>query len=338
MPIGRETRQDVVLPEQIFALLWQAVTPLARFEVDPHDEQRVLLKPRAAALASRSSDEPWTRPGEVFIPMQRRTTRSGEVAQDGIQIVPWTYLEVVEQDTDQAVARIHSGIRRPFGARRQGRVEQIAIAVRNDPVETILRLQSRTAPDKPLVGYEVLAHASAQGQEALEPIGSTDRQGKLAIPPGALPVRMLHIKHGGHLLARLPIVPGAERQIEVPLPDDDARLAAEVQLAALREDLIDVVARRNILMARARQKIKDRNFPAAQKLMTAIDALPGRSQFNLTLTTAARRLRSDDPQTQRRIDQLFEGTQTVLTQYLDVRPINELHDELREAQRKPRKS
>jgi hypothetical protein len=45
-------------------------------------------------------------------------------------------------------------------------------------------------------------------------------------------------------------------------------------------------------------------------------------------------LRSDDPQIQRRIDQLFAGTQTVMTQYLDARPIRELHDELREAQRK----
>jgi hypothetical protein len=184
----------------------------------------------------------------------------------------------------------------------------------------------------------VYPHAAGQSKESPEPIGPTDHTGKLAIPPGAAPVRTLYIKHGGQLLARLPIVPGAERQVEVPLPDDDARLAAEVQLTALREDLIDVVARRNILMARARQKMKVRDFAAAQKLLTAIDELPGRSQFNLTLTSAARRFRSDDPLIQRRIDQLFEGTQTVLPQFLDVRPINELHDELRAAQRKPGKS
>ena len=113
------------------------------------------------------------------------------------------------------------------------------------------------------------------------------------------------------------------------------RLAAETRLAALREDLVDVVVRRNILMARARQKIKDSDLPAAQTLLRSIDELPGRSQFNLTLTSAARLLRSDDPQIQRRIDQLFEATQTVLTQYLDTRPISELNEEFRAAQRKP---
>jgi hypothetical protein len=112
------------------------------------------------------------------------------------------------------------------------------------------------------------------------------------------------------------------------------RLAAEARLAALREELVDVVVRRNILMARARQKIKDSDFPAAQTLLRAIDDLPGRSQFNLTLNTAARLLRSDDPQIQRRIDQLFQATQTVLTQYLDARPISELNEEFRAAQRK----
>jgi hypothetical protein len=45
-------------------------------------------------------------------------------------------------------------------------------------------------------------------------------------------------------------------------------------------------------------------------------------------------MRSDDPQIQRRIDRLFEGTQTALTQYLDTRPINELSSELRQAQQK----
>jgi hypothetical protein len=92
-----------------------------------------------------------------------------------------------------------------------------------------------------------------------------------------------------------------------------------------------VVARRNILMARVRQKIKDKDFETAQKLLDEINDLPGRSQFNLELTTAARRMRSNDPQIQRRIDQLFEGTQAALTQYLDVAPVSQLSNELREA-------
>ena len=113
----------------------------------------------------------------------------------------------------------------------------------------------------------------------------------------------------------------------MPLPDDDARLAAETLLASLREDLIDVVARRNILMARVRQKIKAKDFEAAQKLLGEINELPGHTQFSLEITTAARRMRSDDPQIQSRIDQLFQGTQAALAQYLDLRPISELNND-----------
>ncbi len=360
MPIHRTTRQDEALPEQVFAILFRAVAPLAQFELNANDEKHILLKPRGAALMRPNSGEPWTKPGEVFVPILRRTMRGGQLIENGIHIVPWTFVQVVEGDagrggpsggwypahfapqtpqnepvpTPQTAAQIFSGTRRPFGIRRQGRVEQVAIAVRSDPVDTVLSLHSRTTADKPLVGYEVFSQEDLKKPGSLARIGSTDREGRLEIPPGKSPVRLIFVKNGVHLLARLPIVPGAQPEISVPLPDDDARLAAETRLAALREDLIDVVARRNILMARVRQRIKKKDFAGAQKLIGEINELPGRSQFNLELTTAARRTRSDDPQIQRRIDQLFEGTQAALSQYLDVRPISELSDELRAAQQK----
>ncbi|MEX0610985.1 MAG: hypothetical protein WD738_23990 [Pirellulales bacterium] len=330
MPIRTECHQELALPEQLFAIACQAVAPLVQLEFDPEDEQRVRLLPRGAALLRENSGVSSIKAGDVLLPLLRRTARGGELLEGGIVVVPWTYVEVADSDT--LLARIHSANRRPFGIRRQGRVEQLAIGLRALPAETVLRLHSRTAPDKPLVGYEVFSQKP--GDEVLSLLGTTDREGKLTVPPGETRIRTLYLKNGGQLLARLPIVPGADGQIDVPLPDDDPRLAAEARLAALREELIDVVARRNILMARARQKMKESDFAAAQKLLATADELPGRSQFNLTLTTAARSLRSDDPQIQRRIDQLVEGTQTVMNQYLDLRPINQLHDELRAAQRK----
>jgi len=333
-PIQTKCRQLQGLPEQLFTLAHRAVAPLARLELDSDDESRVRLSMRGASLARHQPDSFGAARGEIFLPILRRTARNGEVFDGGIQAVPWTYIEIVENDGEQVVGHVHSGARRPFGARRQGRAEQIAIAARAEPADTILRLHSRTNADKPLVGYEVFTQQA--GETTPTRIGATDRQGKLSIPPGKSALRMLYLKNGRQLLARLPIVPGIERQIDVPLPDDDPRLAAEARLEAIREDLIDVVARRNILMARARQKIKTGDLEAAQKMLTAIDELPGRAQFSLTLTAAARVLQSDDPQIQRRIDQLVAGTQTVLNQFLDVQPISELHNKLRAAQVGPR--
>jgi hypothetical protein len=332
MPIRRESRQCQLLAEQAFALARQAIAPLARFEVDPSNPKQVLLHARGAGLFSASAGELWATPGDIFLPVLRRTTRGGELAENGIQIVPWTYLEALSIDGTKVVGLIHSGSRRPLGALRGGRVEQIAISLRSDPGQTQLHLHSRTNPDKPLAGYEL--YAQKPGEETTQRIGASDPSGRITVGAGAHPVQTLFVKHGGQLLAKLPVVPGAESEIKVPLPDDDVRLEAEARLAAMREELVDVVARRNILMARARQKIDEKDFDAAQELMRSVDQLPGRSQFNLTLTTASRLLRSDDPQIQRRIDQLFQATQTVLSQYLDARAISELHEELRSARRK----
>jgi hypothetical protein len=199
-----------------------------------------------------------------------------------------------------------------------------------------LRLRSRTSADKPLVGYEVFTQKPVD--ETLTRVGVTDTSGQITIPPGKTALQFLLVKHGGQLFAKMPVVAGAKSLIDITLPDDDARLAAEASMAAVREDLVDVVARRNILMSRARQKIEKKDYAGAQELLRALDDLPSRPQFNLTLSNAARTLRSDDPQMQKRIDKLFESTQTLLTQYLDLRPISKLHDELREAQSKSPKS
>jgi hypothetical protein len=332
--LRRETQQAEALPELVFALLCDAVSSLAQFDVVPDDEKRVSLRPRGAALMRAGGSELWAQPGEVLLPVFRRTTRSGQLVEDGIRVVPWTYLQVTDRKEDELFAEIKSGTRRPFGVRRQGRVEQVAIVLRPDPAETVLKLRSRVTDTKPLVGYEVFAQNDPKKPESLARLGATDRNGTLAVPPAKDALRTIFIKNGGHMLARLPVVPGLVPEVDIPLPDDDARLAAETQLSALREDLIDVVARRNILMARVRQKIKDKDFEGAEKLLAEINKLPGRSQFNLELTSAARRMRSNDPQIQRRIDHLFEGTQAALTQYLDTRPISELSAELRAAQEK----
>jgi hypothetical protein len=333
-PIRRTTRQTETLSENVFSILCQAFAPLAQFELVPDDEKHVTLKPRGAALSRPGAAEPWIAPGDVFLPILRRTSRGGQLVENGIMPVPWTFLEVIEntEKNPQTVAQIQSGTRRPFGIRRQGRVDQLALAVRSDPAKSVVRIRSRISKDKPLAGYEVFAQTDPQKPDALARLGATGRDGTLDIPPAKEKVRILIVKNGGRLLARLPVVPGVQPEIDVPLPDDDARLAAETRLSALREDLIDVVARRNILMARVRQKIKSKDFEGAQKLILQINQLPGRAQFTLEIQNAARRVKSADPQIQRRIDHLFEGTQAALTQYLDTKPINALTEELRSAQ------
>lgn len=329
--VTRNCRQQEAVGEQLFAVAWQVIAPIARMELDPKDPQRVVLRPRGGIFPFAGDGMSWAKAGDIFQPLLRRTTRGGELMKDGVQLIPWTFIEVTEVDGGKIIGRVQSGSRRPFGGRRRGRVEEVAIALRADPGNTDLKLRSRVKAEKPLAGYEVFAKNTDAESTTL--LGTSDSFGKIVVPPGRTALQLLYIKNGGELLARLPVVPGAEPLLEAPLPDDDARLEAEAQLSAMREDLIDVVVRRNILMARTKQKIEKKDWKQAQELLRVLDELPGRAQFDLELSKQARLVRSDDPQIQKRIDRLVEGMQAVLGKFLDTRPISQLHDELRAAQR-----
>jgi hypothetical protein len=331
--LRRDGRQQSALPEQLLDLLWRAVAPLAKVEVDEKDPLRVVLTPRGVDLPQQIADHKTIRAGDVMLPFVRRTDRNGAALPKGVQAVPWTFVETASiQDDGRLVGRLHSGIRRPLGVGRRGRIEQVAIALRGDPTATTLKLVSRSKSEEPLVGYEV--HFQRPGSDESTLLGLTDKEGAIQVAPGDEPVQWLTIKNGGELLARLPLAPGAESEISVRVVEDDIRFQAQTRLAAMREELVDVIARRSILMARVRQKIEAGDFKLAQELLTSIDQLPGYSYFNQVLTRERRLHRGADAKVQQRIEQLISATESVLNQYLDVRPIRELQQEIRTEQSK----
>lgn len=329
--IRRSTRQREALPEQLFQLAAEAMSPLAQVRPDPNHPQQVVLDLRGSDLPPSSVDFRATRPGDVFLPIIRRTTRDGVLLADGAKAIPWTCLEVIDppEDATQTVGKIVSATQRPLAV-RHGRTALVAIGLRSDPGDSILHLQSRTEPDKPLVGYDVFAQNV--GEKPMRLLGLSDNSGEVTVTPGSSPIQMLFVKSDGTFLARLPVVPGAEDRIAVPLPDDDERLRVAARLSAFREDMIDLVARRNITMARVRQQIEAKNFDQARKLLESLDQLPGPTQFGQTLDREALRHQTKDLQVQRRIDSLFSQTRTALGKFLDPRPIGELHEELHRAE------
>jgi hypothetical protein len=328
------TRQGDSVAEQLFALLARVVTPLAQFHLDPANDRQVILLPRGASLP-HVGDFQWAAEGDVFLPIYRRTSREGELVAGGSRVVPWTFLELTKVDPQQATGRIQSGTSRPFAIRQPGRLEQVAIALRADVGDSVVCLRSRTEKDKPLVGYQVFAQNTGEHETQL--VGSSDEVGELSVPPGKTTVQLLYIKSGGDLLARVPIVPGAVASIDVPLPDDDLRLQAAARLVALREDLVDLVARRNIFIARVHQQIEDKNYQQARQVLETLDELPTRAQFTQALDREARLHRTKDPQVQREIDKLFAGMQTVVGKFLDSQPIADLHEQLRQTPQKETK-
>src|SRR6476646_4394795 len=114
-PLRRSSRQESYLPEQLFSLVYQTFSPLAQLELDPKDPRRVVLKPRGASLPRAAGAEPLAKPGDVYVPSLRRTMRNGELEKkDGLQTVPWTYIEATEVKDKTIFGRYQSARRSPI--------------------------------------------------------------------------------------------------------------------------------------------------------------------------------------------------------------------------------
>ena len=210
----------------------------------------------------------------------------------------------------------------------------MAIALRNPPAVTRVRFYARHDKSQGLSGYEVFRRTDDDAESEL--LGLTSSDGTVdVVPDDKGGVVTLFLRSDGNLLAKVPVPPGAKPLIEVPIADDTARLRAQAELTSLREKLIDVVARRAILMARIRDRIKAGEFDTARDLLATLEDLPGRAQFDQELTAVERKKKneSEDAQIQQRIDKMFAETRKLLGRFLSVRQVSEVRNELNAAVR-----
>jgi len=338
--LQRRVAQRSLLAESCFQLLREAFAPLAVVhpvsgkEGERSTGQRVVLQFKGSLLATESVEKIFLHRGDLYRSLLRRTDRSGALL--NVSEVPWTYLELTEVQPGQPKshgrpwqARIHSGLRRPFGIRLRGRSELLALAVHATGHRTQVRFYARHDRAQALSGYEVYRQGEGE-KPASRLLGVTDSQGTIEVEKGPSPVSMLLVRSDGRLLAKVPVVPGEKALLEVPIADGTARLQAQARLVEVREQLVDLVARRNILLARARNDLRKGQLDQAQRLLQELDALPGRAQFAKILSAAENQPgnRSNDPRIQARIEKLFASTRSLLGRSLDTRPVRDLQNEV----------
>ena len=174
---------------------------------------------------------------------------------------------------------------------------------------------------------------------ATDRIGVTDRDGMITIPRTDEKVSMLLLRSDGQVLAKVPIAIGVSGVQQTPIADNVTRLQAQAEAQVVREELIDLVARRAIMMGRVKSMLKQGRIEDAKELMGELDALPSPSVFGRTIENAARRIpQSDDPSVQKRIDALFSSTREMLSKFLSTRPITDLQNEVNAAANAPQPS
>ena len=314
-----------------FRLMCETFVPLAQIRRVEDDQVTAYVR-AGALLRPESSARRWNVPteittGDILQPVIRRADRNGKVNSDGVKPIQWTVLLVEEQDGGELICKTLSGYKQPFNVRRSARVEQLALLIRPKYDTTTLRLTDRRNPEQPLVGYDI--YSRRPGVEVSEFIGRTDWRGLLQIDPDEeSPVRVLYVKNGSRLLGKLPVIPGQMLELTAPIRNDDGRLEAEGVVLGLKENLIDLVARREVLSSRIRARIEDGKLDEAEELIGELGRLETKDEFNSRID---RRIRNSRDDVRQMINAFKVESRALLDRYLDPSRVRELQSRLEEA-------
>jgi len=305
--------------------LLSAFAPLGRVERIEKDE--VVLRLKASGLPLSDRRLALVREGDVFRPIIRRNDQEGNFR--AATPAPWSFFMVSKISPEETRCRLHTGMRSALVTRGRGRVESLALRVVPPEGATVLRLISRTEPKQPLAGYEV--YARVPGGKTAILLGRTDEQGCFTVNSDGHLLRVLLVKNGTEPLARLPVVPGLERELTAEIINDDLRLRAEGFITGLQEELVDLVARRAILLFRLRARLEEGKIEEARKLLDELQRLPDAPRFYARINREQERLMTTDHIVQRKIELLLNDTRQLIDKHLSPSEIAVAEREVREA-------
>lgn len=295
-------------------------TPIVRVEDSRGRDASVRV--RAGGLVHDEFCPSRIQVGDILRSVIRRNDRTGEPRPGGIQEVDWTYLIVREAKGFMLQCEVLSAMRNPLAGRHSARVERIGLLVRPTGGATMIQLVSRSDTPKPLEGYEIFAKKplpkNSEEKNLAVRLGLTDWQGRVPVPPDELPLRLVYVKNGSHLIARLPVVVGYKPELLMELISDDKRLEAEAFVKGMESTVMDLVARREILSARIQRRLNEGNLNGARELVGDIKTFQTKDDLDTLITRRQQAgLSSADEREQQRIDVMLSGTRILLNKYLN---------------------
>jgi hypothetical protein len=332
--IGRHFRQRSQLATVAFSSLMDAFAAIVRIEAG--EGRTLTVRVRAGGLVLNRASPAYVAEGDVLQPIVRRNDRLGKP--QSVEVVDWTFLQVDSRDTTNPnllEVAVHSGWRSPIRGRAGSRREQYGLAIRPTQSTSQLFVEAKVGRNEspyPLPGMEIYARepstepppqtiAERQESEKRNPpefLGYTDWRGSVEVGPHENRLRLVYIKNGGQLLARLPMVPGLKPRRVAQVPDDDPRLQAEGFIKGFNGELMDLVAQRQILAARIRKRVSDGKPAEAEQLLEQFRMLASRNDMQRRLDQQQNRQQVPPNRTvAARIDKLYADTRTALANYLD---------------------
>lgn len=280
---------------------------------------RALLLVRGGSIAPASEMGKVVSKGTVFVPLRLITMKDHSVA---IRRIAFTYLQT--QETEGAIARcaIVSALRDPLTQRVALPNTLAALGIK--PGNNTLRLRFLNRPDlAPAAGYTLFARAVPDG--LAHELGMTDRAGRIALKPGfADGLVVLRLVAGtAEPLVEFPMMPGeSSDEREIPIDPMPLSIGYQVQLDALRDEVIDLVAQRSRLEKRMEARLQGEDLEGLEQGLKEYVLLPSRDLYADRLSkmkeqAAKQQAESKTPVLSKNIQARFSELQALIARYLD---------------------
>jgi len=270
----REVLVDADAPRSLLQFALDLFCPTAL--ITGQSGGRALLQVQGASIAPAAELGRVATKGTVFIPIRLITQKDRSVA---IRRIAYTYLQVEAMDGPIARCAIVSALRDPLTQRVTQPNRLAAMGIK--PGDSLLHFRFITRADQaPAAGYTLVARAVPDGLP--HELGMTDRAGRIVIKPNfATSLAILRLVAGAsEPLVEFPMMPGeSPDEREIPIDPKPQAVGYQVQLEALRDEIIDLVAQRARLEKRLEARLARDDLEGLDQGLKEYATLPPREQY-----------------------------------------------------------
>jgi hypothetical protein len=280
---------------------------------------RALLLVRGASITPASELGAVAAKGTVFVPLRLVTMVDNSIA---IRRILFTYLQVEAMQGPTARCAIVTALRDPL-TQRVSRPNTLA-ALGIKPGNSTIPFRFVTRPDlAPAAGYTLSARTVPDGLPT--EVGMTDRAGRIALKPGfakSLVVLRL-LAANAEPMVEFPVMPGESSEArDIPIDPKPLTVSYQVQLDALRDEVIDVVAIRARLEKRLEARLQGEDYAGIEQGLKEYVSLPRREVYSQRLASLKAQAAKEQAQTKsavltKNIQARFNDLQALIDRYLD---------------------
>jgi hypothetical protein len=269
------------LPRELFRLSESLFAPFA--EIGEPVGDVVPLRVQGSALPRGSEADPIAPVGSIFRPLRVYYKEDGSVL--NIEKILYSYLRVETREGALTKSTLIRGVRDPLTKRISRKNRLMALGIQACPSPTRLHFV-KLSDRSPAAGYVLAFRPVPQGP--FRDIATTDREGRVSIPPGFSPGLVVFRLLAGKAepMLDLPVMPGeTDEELTIVFEPKPHAIALQTQLDALRDAIVDIVAVRSRLERRMKAREEGDDWAGVEEAVVEFRKLTPREVFIKRLDT-----------------------------------------------------